>query len=296
MVVKVFFNLIRWQNLCMLALSQILFKYRVFPYFNTTSLLSTFEFTLLLASTIFIAAGGYIINDVFDVKCDIMNKPHKSYIPSKISIKRAKLSYGLLTCFGVLFGVFLSFKRELPLYAILFIGIAILLFFYSSFLKRTPFLGNFIVALLVTSSLLIFAVFDTIIVEDSKGVYYLYVFLFFSFFFNLLREIIKDIQDLNGDYNVGMKTLPIILGIERTKKTILVISLIPLYFSIQFVIDDLKNDIYSRVYFAIFIIIPFLYFIYKTYNSTKTKQFEILSTLLKWILIFGLVLIFMLTK
>jgi 4-hydroxybenzoate polyprenyltransferase len=290
-----FLKLVRWKNLSILLFCQLLFKYFVFPFFNTTSLLTIFEFTLLLISTIFIAAGGYVINDIFDVDCDLINKPKQSFIPSKISIKTAKKSYWILSSIGIILGILLSFQRDLPYYSFLFLGIVSLLYFYSSHLKKIAFIGNLTIAILVSSCLLVFALFDTTLLDNSMGIYYLWVFTFFSFCINLLREIIKDIEDIKGDYNTGMKTLPIVLGVERTKKAILILSLVPLYFSIHFLTTDLKNNSWAQVYFSIFILIPLFYFIYKTHNSTKSKEFKQLSKLLKWILIFGLLLIFLIT-
>lgn len=291
-----FLNFIRWKNLSILLICQVLFKYWVFPFFKTTSTLSNFEFSLLLISTLFIAAGGYVINDIFDIKCDTINKPHKAFIPNIISKKSAHKFYWILTLIGTSTGVLLSYQSGLISYAFIFIGISSILYFYSSHLKKIAFIGNLTIALLVASSLLVFALFDTNISKVTVGVYYLWVFSFFSFFINLLREITKDIEDIKGDYNAGMKTLPIVLGIERTKKTILILSVLPLYFSIHFLTNDLNQNYIAQIYFVLFIITPLFYFIYKTYHSSKTNHFKQLSKLLKWVLISGLILIFLITK
>lgn len=295
MTLSNFFTFIRWKNLCILLLCQILFKYFVFPFYNTPSLLSLFDFSLLVLSTITIAAGGNVINDIFDVDCDTINKPNKVFIPHKISPSTAIYIYLFLTVTGVSTGIFLSLSKNKPSYSLIFISIAILLYFYSSFLKKKMFVGNLIIAFLVSSSLVVFALFDTYFFDVSKGMYYLWIFTYFSFTINLLREIIKDIEDIKGDYNAGYKTLPIIIGVKRTIKVILILSLFPLYSSIAFLKNDLKNNLYLQIYFAICILIPLFYFIHKTYNSTIPKHFNQLSKLLKWILIFGLLLIYLMT-
>ena len=291
-----FFKLIRWKNIFILLFCLLLFKYIVFPFFNTTSLLTSIEFTALLISTSFITAGGYVINDCFDQRCDAINKPEKTFIPTEISVKKAKNVYWLLSLTGVTIGCWLSFQRNMPYHSMLFISTASLLYFYSSYLKKIALIGNVTIAFLVAFSLLVFAIFDTDLSEKSEGLYYIWVYAFFSFCINLLREIIKDIEDLKGDHNAGMKTLPILLGTERTKKLILLISTIPLYFSIQFLQFDLKNNFWAQLYFTMTIVLPLFYFCYKTHNNTTNKQFHQLSTLLKWMLVFGLILLFLITN
>jgi 4-hydroxybenzoate polyprenyltransferase len=286
-----FVKLIRWGNLLMLSIAQFIFYYIVFPISNTVNETSLLHFILLTLATVFIAASGYIINDVFDTICDKINKPNKTYIPNPISEKMAFRYYFLFSALGILLGTFLSYILQNLALSFVFIGIAISLYLYSKYIQKTPLLGNILISILVASNTLIIPLFTISPSYNTLGFDLLIQFSFFAFFINLLREIIKDIQDIDGDFNAKMKTLPITIGIERTKKVIYSISIIPLYFMIRFCIDDLKYWVFTQVYCSVFILLPLLIFYIKLKQAKNTKNFKFLSKLLKGILVFGLLLL-----
>ncbi|MEI6866659.1 geranylgeranylglycerol-phosphate geranylgeranyltransferase [Flavicella sp.] len=290
-----YLNLIRWNNILLLLFCQILFKYQVFPYFKSTSLLSNFEFILLLISVICIAAGGYIINDIFDVKCDKINKPKKVYIPKLINLKTAKLYYVSTTGLGLLFGSTVCILTGNAIHIITYLIVIILLYTYSLSFKRTALIGNFITAALVSFNLILLLLLDSNFNQSNKAVHLTLLFSLFSFLINFLREIIKDIEDVNGDYNSGFKTLPIIIGNNRTVKFVLGFSIIPLYFLLNFGIYELNKRYVIQIFYWLFIVSTFFLFIYKTCSAISKPHFSFISKLLKWILIFGLILIFLMT-
>ncbi len=291
----VYLQLFRWKNVLLLIGSQIIFKYLVFPSFAIPSNLNDFQFCLLTLTTALIAMGGYIINDVFDIKCDHINKPQKAYIPDSISKKGALQLYYACTALGLALGIYLSFDVNHLYYSFLFLSISASLYLYSSTLKKSALLGNILISTLVALNILILLPFELDTFSTSNGIIFIIKFSGFSFFINLLREIVKDIEDIKGDYNAKMKTLPIILGVERTKKLIQLIGLFPLYFLIRFLVDDLKNRLGIQIYFTFTIILPLLYFLIKLKNCKTPQQFHNMSSLLKWILIFGLLLILLIT-
>ena len=110
----------------------------------------------------------------------------------------------------------------------------------------------------------------------------------FAFMINLMREIVKDLEDVNGDYNQGMNTLPIVLGVSRTAKLVFFISLIPLVALIYYVYVYIFNLLFATVYSLIFIAAPMIYFTIKIYSAHLKKDFTHLSAVLKWVLFFGI--------
>tara|TARA_B100000809_G_scaffold264657_1_gene321096 strand:+ start:23128 stop:24030 length:903 start_codon:yes stop_codon:yes gene_type:complete len=290
-----YLNFVRWKNLLLLFFSQLLFKYQVFPYFNAASFLNTWEFLLLMTSLLCIASGGYIINDLFDIKCDKINKPKKAYIPNLISVKSAKILYIISTGIGFFSGTTVCLLTDKPIHIVTCISVIFILYLYSVMLKKIAFLGNLITSALVSFNLILLLLLDSDIHQINEGVHLTLLFSFFALFINLLREIIKDIEDINGDYNAKLQTLPIVIGADRTVKFILALSLIPLYFLISFGTHELEKRAAVQLFYWICIVLLFLFFIYKTYTAKSKDDFSFISKLLKLLLTFGLVLIFLIT-
>ena len=289
-------HMIRWKNLLLILLCQFLFKYRVFTFFNTTQNLSDFQFYLLVFSILCIAAGGYIINDVFDIDCDKINKPDKVYIPNKISKKSVKFLYIISTCLGVIYGIMLSVLTGKFHHIFTFLMVVFLLFFYSSSLKKLAFLGNIVIASLIGFTLFILIDFETSFSDTNPGVLLTIQFAYFAFYLNLLREIIKDLEDQKGDYKANMKTLPILLGSKRTINLLLVLSLFPIYPIINFGLRNLDQKLSAKIIYFTFIAFPYFLYLYKLYSSKHKKDFEKISKLLKLILALGLFLLIIITS
>lgn len=201
---------------------------------------------LLITSLILITAGGYIHNDIKDVKSDKINKPKKTLIGSQISIKSAKIAYYTLTLLGIAISLYLSINLKDSFLIFYHILISISLWFYSERLKKTYLIGNLLVAILIASVPLITthflkhtsnlipngSIYKTTSSLSSEGTFltFLGIGLFvFIFLLNLSREIIKDILDIKGDQLIKARTMPIVSGIKKSKITsisILVIFLL----------------------------------------------------------------------
>jgi 4-hydroxybenzoate polyprenyltransferase len=294
-----FLKLIRYKNLLMVLLTMVLTKYAIINSFTT---LFDFQFTLLIVSILCITASGYIINDIFDVKADVINKPAKVFIGKSISKKNAQFVYLILIILGFLFGVYASYLKGDFSYSIFFIGTIILLFWYSKTLKKIAFIGNIVVSFLTTLTLLIVFVFELESVNSAATIFEAIVnffrliptaiallcYIIFAFSITLIREIIKDIEDVKGDYSLKMKTLPILIGINRTKNVALVISAFVFLFLVFILKVELIHFPLLFWYAILFIILPFTSFFYKL-NSAKTiMNFSKLSRLLKLIMCFGI--------
>ncbi len=284
-----FFHLIRWKNLSILSVSLVLFKFFLSPLFNSPHILTSFQFILLNITVLFLAAAGNIINDIYDIDCDTINKPSKVFIEKKISKKQAWFLYLLFNSIGLFSGIYLSFLTNIEAASFYFSGIVLLLFLYSKYLKQTPIIGNIIVSFLVSLNPLTYLLFETKFqILENKYVLLLILFSLFAFLINFIREIVKDMEDIKGDYNADLKTLPILIGIKRTTKIVTTISLLTLVLLFEFAIHYTNSKV-TLIYTLLFIVSPFLYFIFKIRKMNKKQEFHKMSSLLKLILIFGLI-------
>jgi 4-hydroxybenzoate polyprenyltransferase len=292
-----YLKLIRYQNLLMLALMQLIFRYGFLELQNIPLALSDWQYGILVLATVCIAAGGYIINNIFDVETDSENKPENVIVGKFISETKAYNLYIGFTVIGVAMGFYLSNVINKPSFASLFIVIAATLYFYATSLKQSLLIGNFIVALLLSFSVIILGIFDLypVTFEENRAVMgmlfgILLDYALFAFILNFIREIVKDLQDVNGDYNQGMNTLPIVFGVKRTTKLVFGLSLVPLICIAYYINANLfaSGLLYATVYGLVLILAPLIYFTTKIGSAKTPQDFHHLSTVLKWILFFGI--------
>ena len=292
-----YLKLIRYQNLLMLALMQLIFRYGFLELQNIPLALADWQYLLLVLATMSIAAGGYIINNIFDVETDTENKPENVVVGKFISETKAYNLYIGFTVIGVAIGFYLSNVINKPSFASIFIIIAATLYFYATSLKQSLLIGNIIVALLLSFSLIIIGIFDLfpITTEENRpfmGLLFsiLIDYAIFAFIINFIREIVKDLQDVKGDSNQGMNTLPIAFGIGNTTKLVFGLSIIPIILILNYINTNLFSAglLYGTVFGIVFILAPLLYFTIKIWLAKTTKDFHHLSTVLKWILFFGI--------
>ena len=290
-----FLKLIRYQNLLMLAFMQLIFRYVFFKFQDIPLALADWQYGLLVLSTILIAAGGYVINNVFDQNTDTINKPNNVIVGKTISETNAYNLYIGLTVTGVAIGFYLSNVILKPGFASIFILIAATLYLYATSLKQMMIIGNIIVALLLSFSVVIIGIFDLFPTihegnQQQMGIVFsiLLDYALFTFFLNFMREIVKDIEDVDGDYNQGMNTLPIAIGKSRTSKIVFGLSFIPILFMLYYINKYLLDLVFTTVYLLLFVVGPLLYFTVKIWTAKSKKEFHTLSMLLKWILLFGI--------
>lgn len=292
-----FFRLIRWQNLLMIAAMQLIFRYGFLELRGIALALADWQYAILVMATVAIAAAGYIINDIFDQETDHENRPERRVVGRKISEPAAYNYYIALNVIGVGAGFYLANLIGKPGFAALFIVIAATLYLYASSFKQSLLTGNFIVALLVALSVIIIGIFDLypILTAENRGylgvVFQILVdYAIFAFIINFLREITKDLEDVNGDYNQGMNTLPIALGVSRTAKIVFWLSLIPtallLWYINQYFIAN--NLFIVTAYALLFVVAPLIYFSIKMWTANKKDHFTHLALILKIILFFGI--------
>lgn len=288
-------NLIRYKNLLLIVLVQLLIRFALFEPFHIDVKLDTLGFFLLILTTICIAAAGNIINDIYDIETDTINKPHKVIVGKSISEQVAFNLFLTLNIIGVVLGFYLSHSVGKSPFFTIFVLISATLYFYASFLKHKPLIGNIVISVLVAMSIMIVGIFDLIpaITEINRRTQITFFkilvdYAVFAFLINLVRELIKDIEDIDGDYNAQMNTLPIAIGRDRARYVAFFISLLPILAVIYYVVTYLYKQQIAIGYFLIFVLGPLIYSSIKIYNATTKKQFHHISTGYKIIMLLGM--------
>lgn len=292
-----FLKLIRYQNLLLLAFMQLLFRYGFLNLQNITLALSDLQFGILVLATVSIAAAGYIINNIFDKETDYINDK-QVIVGTSISEAMSYNLYIALNVLGVGCGFYLSNAIEKPGFTLLFIIVSGTLYLYASSLKQSLLIGNIIVAVLTAISVIIIGLFDLYPMITPENQIYLGIlfqilldYALFAFLINFIREVVKDLEDVKGDYNMGMNTLPIALGVERTSKIILIstglITMYLFYYIYKYYFTN--NLFFSTAYSLVTVIAPLLFFCIKFSTAKVSADFKTLSLVLKLVLLFGII-------
>ena len=248
--------------------------------------LSKLQFLLLTASTVLIAAGGYIINDIYDTSIDHDNKPGKNKINNGISESVALKYYYVLTTIGILAGFIVAFSIGkfslgfVPLFA------AISLYMYSTFYKKRFLSGNLLIAALSSLSVLIVGLFEP---EFYKSIIYLLWYAVFAFEISLIREIIKDIEDMDGDEKAQSKSLPILYGIKKTKAVLYGLTI----FMAATILHVLYYNFWDNTVISFWILvgiflIPLLLLSYMIFIAEEKRDFHFASVFTKVYMFIGI--------
>ena len=301
---KKYLQLIRYQNLLMIALMQIIFRYGFLKFQYVFLFLSDFHYFLLILATVLIAAAGYIINDIMDQETDYYNKPDQLIVGKEITEKSAYNLYFALNIMGVLIGFYLANCIQKPSFAGIFILISATLYMYATTLKQMLLVGNIIVSILVSLTILIIGLFDLLPLtfDNNKRemaiIFSLLIdYAIFAFIINFVRELVKDLEDMEGDSNQEMSTLPIVLGLGKTTKVVSVIMILATILLLWYINQNLMTAglYYAVIYGLVFIVSPLLFVAIKIWNAAKREEFKRYSLLLKWIMFFGIVSISVIT-
>jgi 4-hydroxybenzoate polyprenyltransferase len=313
-----FLKLIRFPNLLLIAFTQYMIRLCLIePSLHLYGMyvqMSDMEFALLVVASVFIAAGGYIINDYFDVRIDLINKPGQMVIDKGIKRRVAMGAHAVLSSVGVIGGIYISWRCNIFLAGgTLFTVSVIALWFYSTSLKYRFLTGNLLISFFTAMIPFMVALFEiplVIIKYNSKLVQMQYeqgsaitttllvwagAFAIASFGLSLIREIIKDTEDIEGDKEYGCRTIPIVLGIKKAKT---IVSILVLFFMaavayLQY--SQFKaNDKYSFFYFLLLIQFPFAGLLFCIARATEKKHFHFASTFTKLIMLAGICYLFLL--
>ncbi len=314
-------KLVRFPNLLIIAATQYSMRYLIMdpllPSDSFSLQFGGFQFFLLVLSTVFIAAAGYIINDYFDTRADLINKPSRVVVGFRITRRQAMTLHAVLNIIGVGLGVYLAFYIKIPSLGIIFLIATGMLWFYSTNYKRQFLIGNLSVAFLTGLVPLMVVLFEIPLLNREYGeemlkydatFNYMFAwvggFSFFAFLTTLIREVIKDAEDFEGDSAYGMKTVPIVMGTRWTR--VLIIGLIALMIfllvyllwkHILFSVEPM--DYYSLAYFLFFLIVPLVLLAVQAGRASSREDYHRASVLIKWIMLTGILysgLVFYLVK
>lgn len=291
-----YLKLIRYKNLLLLAFMQWVFGYLFLQYYLKIDVgLSNFLFGLGIFSTVCIAAAGYIINNIIDVETDKIVKPNDVVVGVYVSEKQAYNIYFVLNIIGVIISFYISNSINKPNFTVLPIVMVSLLYVYSTSLKQSLLIGNFVVSILLAISLLvvpIYLLYPIITPENQAGVSQIFSIILdysiFAFLINFIREIVKDMQDMEGDRKTGMNTLPIVLGISKTRYIVAGLGVFALTLLLWYLYKNVLEAQILLVYGLLFLVAPLLFFMIKLFQANQSNDFKQLSTILKLLIFFGI--------
>lgn len=311
---KEFLTLVRWKNLLIVILTMVLMRYFVIaPLLSQISVvmvnepgasvrmmlqLPLPEFIMLVFATVCITAAGYIINDYFDIKTDLINRG-KVIVGTEVSRRKAMMWHSIFNIAGVAAGFYISAKAGYFWMGILFMLVSGLLYFYSASYKRQFLIGNIIVGVLtaMVPLLVIFYEWPALYKYYSVNAisvpkltvlfYWVGGFALFAFITTLSREIIKDIEDFEGDMAYGRNTLPVITGIPASK--IIAVSLVSITIAMLILVWFFYlRDWITLFYVTAAIILPLAIVIFYLVSGTTRKRVHSASNLMKVAMLTGI--------
>jgi len=302
-----FFKLVRLKNLIIIALTQLLIKFSLINPFLDNFILSNNQFYLLVLATVFITASGYIINDIYDVKTDKINKNKKRVIGRSINSRSAIAWYIFLNLIGLSLGCYIAYLVRKPSFSLIFIYCIFTLWTYSKRMKSSFLSGNLQVSFLTSLSIFNVALFDIIPngINKNNGEMIIFniivLYTIFAFITTFIREIIKDLEDMEGDKEIKAKTLAITYGIEKTKWVLLVFTILTFlgivyfqYFQYSIISSKFEYEIsiwgVNKIafFYTLSLQLLFIFMGHKISKSQIKSDFNFISQLCKFIMIIGI--------
>lgn len=310
---RYYLKLVRWQNLVIIILTQVLIRYAVLKplaglmevTIASTGIteplslrLSLPDFIIMVLATVAIAAGGYVINDYFDIRTDLINRG-EVIVGTRVPRRKAMMWHNILNIAGVSAGFYISYKVGYFWIGLLFLVVSGLLYFYSSTYKRQFLIGNIIVALLVAMVPMLVLAYEIPVIYSYYSpiasempslivlAYWVGGFALFAFLTNLVREVIKDMEDFEGDRAYGSSSLPVVAGLTISR--IFVVTLQVITVALLLVVwANFLHDRYTLVYMLSAIILPLLLSVYYVATGKDHGDFHRSSTYMKIVMLGGI--------
>lgn len=276
---KSWISLVRPVNLLIIALTMSVILWRYEDEVDADYLLHC---ALLVLPAVLTAAAGYIVNDIYDVEADKINKPGKSWVGVSITKRQAWVAYMLINIISLVLSYLLS-----EIYTVINACVITLLYLYSLMLKGTPLLGNILVATCsaaVVACPVLVASFDTSSAFLNFGGY-----IIFAFFISLIRELVKDIQDVEGDQASAYKTYPVVAGVKGAKIIAYAFCGIQILFCGIYSVIAWGVDLYLSSAIMGIITISLFYFINRLSKARTPGGYGNCSLLLKCIMFAGVI-------
>ena len=268
------FSVVRGYNVLVIVVAQYLASvYIMAPDIPVRDVLFDPNLFALVAASALAIASGYIINNFYDAEKDLINRPRKSLLDRQVSQRFKLTTYFILNFLSAVFASYVSFKAVIFFSAYIF-GI----WFYSHKLKRIAFLGN------VTSALLAITPFFAVFIYYKNFDLVIFVHAIFLFLLILIREMVKDLENMKGDLVFDYKTVPVLYG-EKTSKLVISFLVLLAVLSAWLLIE--RFEIGHMYYFFYIAIIALLAFLIMLWRSDSRSQYLILHNTLKFIILAG---------
>ncbi len=282
-----------------IALTQVLFEYCIYEKIYPPPVEGDLQqFIFLIIASVLIAAAGYIINDYFDLNIDQVNKPDKVVVNVLINRRWVIFWHMFLSLLGLFFTV-----TALPMSGYWHLVLAnlasiVLLWFYSTNLKKQLLIGNIIISLLTAWVILVIflskyplKIHSLLLVDHDEIRYFRFTILYasFAFIISLIREVVKDMEDMDGDRKYGCRTMPILWGLNASKVFVAVwiIVLIAVLSILQFYVLPF-GWWHSALYCLLLIIAPLVWILRKLFSAQTPEDFHKLSTVIKLVMFTGI--------
>jgi 4-hydroxybenzoate polyprenyltransferase len=298
-LIAAFARMVRLPNLFFIALSQVLFQFCIYYplYRHVIPERDALHFIFLVLASLFIAAAGYIINDYFDINIDEINKPQKMVVDRIIHRRWAIAWHFIFNFTGIVFTI-LALPVLQKWYLILAnMACIALLWFYSTTFKKGLLIGNIVISLLTSWTILI-VFFSKVSVRNAiePGTFtqpklFRIAFLYagFAFVCSLIREAIKDIEDIKGDARYGSRSMPIAWGINASKVYIAVWMIVLIVMLLILGVYILQFRWWWLVgYAALLVIIPLGLIFQKLFKASSAEDYHRLSTGIKLVMLAGI--------
>lgn len=258
-------------------------------FFDGSLYLSELAFFTIAGSTLFITAGGYVINDYFDREIDAINKPDKLIVGKWLSLQETVQLHLIFSALGLMFGAIVGVIYEVYSLIIIQLFAVLALFVYAFYFKRKGLSGNLLVALLTAFAPLIAGVYEFIDPYMEVPLSIIYAFAGFAFLFTLIRELTKDLEDMEGDRLFGCRTFPLRHGVKKTKifiSILLVMAIGGIAYAQDFALQ--MGDTITVYYFLFLVQLPCLYLIIQISLARGKSSFHFASIFIKAIMLFGI--------
>ena len=287
------FKLLNIPDLIILALSLFIFRYGFISAQEAIMpALNDWQYALLAFSCVFIAAGAYFLNNTSGI----------GHGENGVSEAQSYNVYLVFTVLGGALGYYIADFTGKPMFVVIFVVAAAVLYVYTTSLKQTILISNILIAftsILPVVAIGIFNFFPLLIPETKSMLSVLFSLLLdyasFIFVITLLLTFAQDLANTDSDYNAGINTLPIALGKDRTIKIVCGLTILPITMILYYVNTYLINLMWAMGFCLLFLLGPIIYFAIKLWNSKTQKDFAQLVTVMKLVLFFTSVSIAVIT-
>lgn len=270
------FSVVRGYNILVMVVAQYLTSIFILAHYKPARdvILDVHLFLLVMASALAIA-GGYIINNFYDSEKDFINRPRKTMLDRLVS-QNTKLSfYFVLNFLTVILASYVSFK------AVIFFSIYIFfIWFYSHKLKKMPLIGNLVSAILTITP------FFVVFVYYKNFEHVIFVHAIFLFLIILMKELVKDLENLQGDIAQDYQTIPIVYGEKASKIMLTMLGALTLIPTLLLIFQYQIGRMNYYFYWSIILLVIFILILWK---SNSKKQYVLLHNILKFILVLGVI-------